>query len=154
MHLFKKGFVEKYLCWFAYREPYIPHVTMLEKIIYSTFSSSNIHEFVDDYSNPYRSIVMDAIKIKHGYSSKNSRNIPLNEEPNVDATRFFEFLKDYDELLWDWYTTHRKVSVIARVISLLYYMKNNKTFTLILNHGKTSCFFLLLLLSEVLSRSS
>jgi hypothetical protein len=52
---------------------------MLEKIIYSTFSSSNIHEFVDDYSNPYRTIVMDVIKIKHGYSSKNSRNILLDE---------------------------------------------------------------------------
>jgi hypothetical protein len=72
---------------------------MLEKIIYSTFNSSNIHEFVDDYSNPYRNIVMDAIKIKNGYSSKNSCSIPLNKEPNVDATRFFEFLKNYDELL-------------------------------------------------------
>jgi hypothetical protein len=74
---------------------------MLEKIIYSTFSSSNIHEFVDDYCNPYRNIVMDVIKIKHGYSRKNSRNIPLDEEPNIDATRFFEFLKNYDETLWN-----------------------------------------------------
>jgi hypothetical protein len=24
MHLLQKGFIEKYLCWYAHREPYVP----------------------------------------------------------------------------------------------------------------------------------
>jgi len=29
MHLLKKGFIEKYLFWYAHGEPYVPHETML-----------------------------------------------------------------------------------------------------------------------------
>jgi hypothetical protein len=38
-------------------------------------------------------------------------NIQLyKKEPNADATRFFDLLKDFHELLWDGYTNHIKLS--------------------------------------------
>jgi hypothetical protein len=60
MHLFKIRFVEKYLCWFVYEEPYIPNKSMLQMIIGSTSSSSYTYEVVDDNNNSYKSLVMDA----------------------------------------------------------------------------------------------
>jgi len=32
MHLLQKGFMKKYLCWFAYEEPYFPYKTMVERM--------------------------------------------------------------------------------------------------------------------------
>jgi hypothetical protein len=55
---FKNGFVEKYLYWFTHNEPYVPYKTMLEKIVGSTSSSSNIYEVIDDNNNCYRSMVI------------------------------------------------------------------------------------------------
>jgi hypothetical protein len=48
MHFLQKKFMERYLCWFVYREPYVPHETMVERIVGSTSSSSNVHEVIDD----------------------------------------------------------------------------------------------------------
>jgi hypothetical protein len=42
--------------------------------------------------------MMDAMRMNHGYASKYSS---VDEEPNVNAARFFELLKESDELLWD-----------------------------------------------------
>jgi hypothetical protein len=61
IHLLQKGFMEKYLCWFAHGEPYVPYKTMIERIIESTSSSSNVDEVVDDNNNPYMNMVMDVI---------------------------------------------------------------------------------------------
>jgi hypothetical protein len=58
----KKRFIEKYLCWYAHKETYIPHDTMIERIVGSTSSSSNVHGVVDN-SNPYRNLVMDAMRM-------------------------------------------------------------------------------------------
>jgi len=33
----------------------------------------------------------------------------VEEEPNADAARFFDLLKDSDEPLWDGYTNHSKL---------------------------------------------
>lgn len=35
---------------------------------------------------------MDAMKMIHDYSGEGSCNISLNEEPNINPTRFFELL--------------------------------------------------------------
>ena len=61
IHLLQKGFMKKYLCWFAHGEPYVPYKTMIERIIESTSSSSNVDEVVDDNNNPYMNMVMDVI---------------------------------------------------------------------------------------------
>jgi len=84
--------MEKYLCWYAHEEPYVPHDTMIESMVGSTSSYSNMHGVVDDNSNLYRNIVMDAIRINHGHAGQ----CPvINEELNPDATRFFLSFKRF-----------------------------------------------------------
>jgi hypothetical protein len=73
MYLLKKWFVKKYFYWFTYEEPYVPYKIMLERIVGSISSSNIMHEFADNNSNPYRSIVMDAMKMYRDYSSEDSR---------------------------------------------------------------------------------
>ena len=58
----KKKFMEKHLCLFAHKLPYVPYETNVERMVGSISSSSNVHEVVDDNSNCYRSIVMDAMR--------------------------------------------------------------------------------------------
>jgi hypothetical protein len=59
---------------------------MVEMTVWSTTSSSNVHEVVDDNSNRYRSIVMNKIRMNQGDTSDCSI---VNEELNKDVTRFF-----------------------------------------------------------------
>jgi hypothetical protein len=60
--------MEKYMCWYAHGEPFVPHETMVERMIETTYSASNMHEVVDDNSNPYRTMVMDAIRMNQGHA--------------------------------------------------------------------------------------
>jgi len=63
---------------------------------WSTSNSSSIHEVLDDKNNPYRDIVIDAMRINQSYVGQ----CPIiNEEPNADTIRFNDLLKDYEELL-------------------------------------------------------
>ena len=88
--------MEKYLCWYAHGELYVPHDTMVERMVGSTSSSSNVHEVVDDNNNPYKNMVMDGMRMNQGYVGQ----CPIiDEEPNADATKFFDFLKDSDKPL-------------------------------------------------------
>jgi hypothetical protein len=69
-----------------------------------------MHEVGNENSNPYRNMVMDAMRMSEG----NVREcLIVEEEPNADAARFFDLLKDSDEPLWDSSTNHSKLSVIA-----------------------------------------
>ena len=43
---------------------------MLERMIDLTYSSSNIHGFMDDNSNPNKSMVIDAMRMNNDCSSK------------------------------------------------------------------------------------
>jgi hypothetical protein len=62
----------------------------------SPSNASNVHGVVNDNSNPYRNMVMDAMRMNQG----NVGQGPIvEEEPNTDATRFFDHLKDSDETL-------------------------------------------------------
>ena len=85
-HHLQKEFMEKYMCWYAHGEPFVPHNTMVERITDSTSSSSNVHEIVDDNSDPYKNMGMEAIKINQDHVGP---YIIIDEEPNVDATNFF-----------------------------------------------------------------
>ena len=83
---------------------------MVERVVGSTSSASNIHEVGNDNSNPYRNMVIDAMRMSEG----NVRECSIvEEEPKADAPRFFDLLKDSDEPLWDGYTNHSKLSAIA-----------------------------------------
>ena len=95
MHLPQKGFVKKYLCWYKRIEPYILHDTIIEMMIGSTSSSSNVHEVVDDNSNPYMNMYgCDENKLGSYRSMSN-----CSEEPNANTTMFFDLLKDSNEPL-------------------------------------------------------
>jgi len=77
----------------------------------STSSSSNVHEVVDDNNNPYKNMVMDAMRINEDYADQ----CPIvDEESNVDATRFFKLLKESDEPLWDGCINHSKLSTVHK----------------------------------------
>jgi len=96
MHLLHKGFMKDYLCWYAYGELFIRNKSMGERVVGSTSSASNVHGVANDNSNPYRNMVMDAMRMNQGNVSQCPN---IEEEPNADATRFFDLLKDSDEPL-------------------------------------------------------
>jgi hypothetical protein len=83
---------------------------MVERMVESTSSASNMHEVGNENSNPYRNMVMDAMRMREGNASKFPN---VEEEPNADATRFFNLLRDSDGPLWDGCTNHSKLSVVA-----------------------------------------
>jgi len=97
MHLLTKGFMQDYLCWYAHRELFVPNESMVERVVGSTSSASNMHEVGNENSNPYRNMVMDAMRMSEGNASEFPN---IEEEPNADAARFFDLLKDSDEPLW------------------------------------------------------
>ena len=96
MHLLHKEFIEDYQCWYAHGELFVHNKSMGERVVVSTFSASNVQGVANDNSNPYRNMVMDAMRMNQG----NVSQCPIvEEEPNADATRFFYLLKDSDEPL-------------------------------------------------------
>ncbi|KAL9360613.1 hypothetical protein Peur_048736 [Populus x canadensis] len=115
MHLLTKEFMEDYLCWYAKGELFVPNKSMVERVIGLTSSASNVHIVVNDNNNSYRNMVMDAMRMNQG----NVNQCPIiEEEPNADATRFFNLLKDFDEPLWDGCTNHSKLSIVAHVFTI------------------------------------
>jgi hypothetical protein len=115
MHLLHKGFMENYQCWYAHGEVFVSKRRMEEMVVGSTSSTSNVHEAANDNTNPYRSMVMDAMRMNQG----NVSQCPIiEEEPNEDAARFFDLMKDSNEPLWDGCTNHRKLSAITQVFTI------------------------------------
>jgi hypothetical protein len=98
--------MKDYLCWYAHGELFVPNESMVEKVVGSTSSASNVHEVVNDNSNPYRNMVMDAIRMNQGNVSQ---CLIIEEELNADAIRFFDLLKDSNEPLWNGCTNHSKL---------------------------------------------
>jgi len=103
MHLLTKELIEDYLYWYAHGELFLPNESMEEQVVGSTSSAINMHRVGNENSNPYRNMVMDAMRMSEG----NVRECPIiEEEPNADAARFLDLLKDSDEPLWDGCTNH------------------------------------------------
>ena len=74
-----------------------------------------MHSVLDDNSNPYRNMIMDAMRINQDHVNQ----CPIvNEEPNINATRYFNLLKDYNESLWDGCTNHSKLSAVAQMFTI------------------------------------
>jgi len=115
MRLLHKGFMEDYLCWYAHGELFVRNDSMRERVVGSTSSASNVHRVANDNSNPYRNMVMDAMRMNQG----NVSQCPIiEEEPNADVARFFDMLKDSDKPLWDGCTNHSKLSTVAQVFTI------------------------------------
>jgi hypothetical protein len=115
MHLLHKGFIENYQCWYAHGEVFVSKSRMEERVVGSTSSASNVYEAAKDHTNPYRNMVMDAMRMNQGNVSQCTI---VEEEHNADAARFFDLLKDSDEPLWDGCTNHNKLSTIAQVFTI------------------------------------
>jgi len=83
---------------------------MVEMMVELISSSSNVHIVVDDNSNCYRSMVIDAMKMNQGSVDEYSI---VDEELNVDATKFFDFFKIFQQTIIGWVHNHNKLLVIA-----------------------------------------
>jgi len=69
---------------------------MGETVVGSISSARNVYEAANNNTNPYRNMVMNSMRMNQG----NVSQCPIvEEEPNADATRFFDLLKDSDEPL-------------------------------------------------------
>jgi len=66
MHLLHEGFMENYQCWYAHGEVVGSKRRMEEMVVGSTSSTSNVHEATKDNINPYRNMVMDAMRMNQG----------------------------------------------------------------------------------------
>ena len=83
MHLLYKGFMKDYLCWYAHGELFVRNENIVEMMVRSTSSASNVHGVVNGNSKPYRNMVMDIMRMNQG----NASQCPIiKEEPNADVT--------------------------------------------------------------------
>jgi len=58
---------------------------------------------------------MDVMRMNEG----NVSECPIvEEEPNADAVRFFDLLKNSNKPLWDGCTNHSKLSAIAQMFTI------------------------------------
>ena len=56
--------MKKYMFWYANEKPYVPHDTMIKRMVESISSANyKVHRVVDDNSNPYRNIIMNAMNL-------------------------------------------------------------------------------------------
>jgi len=60
--------MKDYLCWYAYRELFVRNESMIERMVGLTSSANNVHEVVNDNSNPYRNMIMDAMRMNQEMS--------------------------------------------------------------------------------------
>ena len=76
------------MCWYAHIKSFVPHETMVERMVVSTSSASNVHGVEIDNNNPYRTTIMDAIRMNQGSAGQ---CWIVNEKPNANVARFFIF---------------------------------------------------------------
>ena len=77
------------MCWYAHTEEFVPHMIMVKRMV-ETSSSSIVHRVIDANINPYRNMVIGAMRMNQSGASK----CPIiDEEPNTNAIMFFIFEK-------------------------------------------------------------
>jgi hypothetical protein len=74
-----------------------------------------MHRVIDDNSNRYMSIIMDAMRINQGWCRWMFNH---RWKTNADAARVFDFLKDFDQPLWDVCINHGKLLVVTQVFTI------------------------------------
>jgi hypothetical protein len=93
IHLLKNDFAKKYLCWFTH---YKNHMFLMKPCLKGWLTQLLVLEIYMSSQKIiiifYRSMIMDAMRMNHDYSGEGSCNISLDEEPNINRTRFFELL--------------------------------------------------------------
>jgi len=74
--------MEDYLCWYAHGEIFVSNESKVGRMDGPTSSASNVHKVVDDKSNPYKNMVMNAMRMNQG----NGSQCPIvEEETNIKS---------------------------------------------------------------------
>jgi hypothetical protein len=79
--------MKSYLCWFAHEKSYIPREIIVERMVGLTFSSSNIHEVVNDSNN--MNMVIYAMMMNQSYVSQYL--LIVDKQLNANPIMFFIF---------------------------------------------------------------
>jgi hypothetical protein len=79
--------MKSYLCWFAHEKSYIPRKIIVERMVGLTFSSSNIHEVVNDSNN--MNMVIYAMMMNQSYVSQYL--LIVDKQLNANPIMFFIF---------------------------------------------------------------
>jgi hypothetical protein len=62
--------MEDYLCWYAHGELFVRNESMVERMVGSTTSNaSNMHRVVNDNSNSYKNMIINAMRMNQGNDS-------------------------------------------------------------------------------------
>ena len=69
---------------------------MVERMVWLTFRASNVYGVIDDKSNYYRNIIMDAMRMNQGRADQ---CLIVDEKSNADLAKSFYLLKDFNEPL-------------------------------------------------------
>ena len=120
-HLLRRGFLPYYKNWTVHGEPYDTD-NMVGP------SSGGISRVVNDEgdANPYRNMVLDAMRDDDAYyNDKVCSNVVIEEPPNLEASNFFKLLKVAEEPLWDGCTKQSKLSACVQLLN----MKSNLNLT-------------------------
>lgn len=102
--------MEKYLCWYAHKKPCVPHDTMIKMMVGLNSNANNMHKVIDDNSNSYRSMIMDAMRMT---KDDVSQSLIIYKELNIDSTMFLNLLRYSNKPSWDSCTNHNKLPIIT-----------------------------------------
>ena len=66
------------MCWYTHVKPFVPHETMVKRMVLSISSARNVHGVVNDKTTSYKTMVMNAMRMNQGHTSQ----YPIiNEKP-------------------------------------------------------------------------
>ena len=119
LHILKKGFVSNYFEWTRHGEPLISSSSRSAKVGTGVVGYDVLGgpycmtDNVCDTENPYVQMVFDAsgISIQPNLGS-------AEEEPNPDASHFFDLLSAVDQELWPGCDNMTQLGSVARILNI------------------------------------
>ena len=60
--------MEEYLWCYAHGEPFVLHKTIVERVVELNSSASNVHGVVNNNINPYRTMVINVMRMNQGHA--------------------------------------------------------------------------------------
>ena len=97
-HLYKKEFVTGYINWTCHGENF------------SSYESTKVGD-----TNAYVDMVVDTVALRLNVHDDAAYT---EEAPNKTAEKFYQLLRDADELLWDSCQNHTQLSAVSQLLNL------------------------------------
>ena len=119
LHILKKGFVPNYFEWTRHGEPLISSSSRSAEVGMGVVGSDVLGgpycmaDNVCDIENPYVQMVFDAVG-----SSIQPNLGSAEEEPNPDASNFFDLLSAADQELWPGCDNMTQLGSVARILNI------------------------------------